>query len=363
MLRAVFATIRSRTWRALRRTSTALLVVVVLAFAWPGTSDASAVTSIGAGISGPSGLSATVYARGVKHISALAADAEGRIWAATATGTTDDAAAAVVMIPRAGASPVTVIDDVDTPLGLVWLDDALYVARRAGVERYSGFDGTSFAEHHAVLTLPDGVGEVNGLALSADGHFVVGVSAPCDACTPTSQWSASVVTFLPDGTDARVYASGLRAAVGFAYFPGTNDLFATLNQRDDLGARTPGDWLALLADGQRWGFPKCYGQGGRVCDGVPEPVAELDVHAAVSGVGIVTEQLGAHLGTGAAVAEWMTGKVKFVSLTKQADGYRGRATTLLTGFSHPMPVLVTRDRALLVGDWGTGRIVRITSSL
>jgi glucose/arabinose dehydrogenase len=302
-----------------------------------------------------------VYARGIKHISALAEDADGRIWVATATGTTDDADAAVSVVPRAGARPVTVIDDVDTPLGLVWLDDALFVARRGGVERYSGFDGTSFAEHHAVLTLPDDVGEVNGLALSADGHFVVGVSAPCDACTPTSQWSASVISFLPDGSDARVYASGLRAAVGLAYFPGTNDLFATLNQRDDLGARTPGDWLALLADGQRWGFPKCYGQGGKVCDGVPEPVAALDPHAAVSGVGIVTGQLGAKLGTGAVVAEWMTGTVKFVSLTKNGDGYTGRATTLLEGLSHPMPVLVTRAGALLVGDWGTGRIVQITS--
>jgi glucose/arabinose dehydrogenase len=352
-----------RSARAARlATLTSLLVVALVALAWPVASTAEAASSIGAGILGPSGLSAAVYARGLEHASALAEDTEGRIWAATALGETNDHDT-VSVIPSAGATPITVIDDVDTPLGLVWLDDALYVARRGGVERYSGFDGTAFAEHHAVLTLPDGVGEVNGLALSADGHFVVGVSAPCDSCTPSSPWSASVVTFLPDGSDARVYASGLRAAVGLAYFPGTNDLFASLNQRDDLGKRTPGDWLAVLADGQRWGFPSCYGQDSRACDDVPEPVAVLDKHAAASGVAILTGQLGSKLGTGAAVAEWMTGKVKFVALTKKADGYRGTTATLLTGFSKPMPVLVTRDGALVVGDWGTGRIVRVTSKL
>jgi glucose/arabinose dehydrogenase len=334
----------------------------LLALAWPTASTAHAATSIGAGISGPSGLEASVYARGLQHVSALAEDTEGRIWVATAVGATNDDDV-VSVIPAAGAAPITVIDDVDTPLGLVWFDGALYVARRGGVERYSGFDGAAFAEHYAVLALPDGVGEVNGLALSADGRFVVGVSAPCDSCTPTSPWSASVVTFLPDGRDARVYASGVRAAVGFAYFPGTNDLFASLNQRDDLGTRTPGDWLALLADGQDWGFPKCYGQRSRACDGVPEPVAVLDEHAAVSGVAIVTGQLGTRIGTGAAVAEWMKGTVKFVSLAKNGDGYRGTTRTKLSGFSHPMPVLVTRDGALLIGDWGTGRIVRVATDV
>jgi glucose/arabinose dehydrogenase len=337
------------------------MCVVLVTLASPVTAKAYAATSIGAGILGPSELSATVYARGVRHVSALAEDTEGRIWLATATGESDDDDA-VLVVPSSGASPVTVIDDIDTPLGLVWLDDALYVARRSGVERYSDFDGTSFAEHHAVLTLADGVGTVHGLAQSSDGFFVVGVAAPCDACTPTSPWSASVVTFRPDGSDARVYASGIRAAVGLAYFPGTNDLFASVNQRDDLGARTPGDWLAVLADGQNWGFPKCYGQDTRACADVPEPVAELDEHAAVSGVAMLTGQLGARIGTGAVVAEWMTGKVRFVSLTKKGSDYRGTVDQLLSGLSHPMPVLVTRDGALLVGDWGTGRIVRVAAT-
>ena len=55
-----------------------------------------------------------------------------------------------------------------------------------------------------------------------------------------------------------------------------------MNQRDDLGSKTPGDWLAVVREGQDWGFPGCWGQGGKACEGVPEPAAVLDAHAAES---------------------------------------------------------------------------------
>ena len=150
----------------------------------------------------------------------------------------------------------------------------------------------------------------------------LGISASCDHCTPTVADSASVVSFLPDGTDVRVEATGIRAAVGLEFYPGTSDLFVTMNQRDDLGARTPGDWLAIVASGQAWGFPDCYGQGGTACAGVPSPVAVLDAHAAVSGVAIVTGQLGGAIGTSAIVAEWSLGKVQQVALATMRRGWQ-----------------------------------------
>src|SRR5258706_307199 len=129
-----------------------------------------------------------------------------------------------------------------------------------------------------------------GRALAPDGRLQLGISAPCDHCTPTLDQSAAIVSFQPDGTDLRVDAKGIRAPIGLAYFPGTSDLFVTMNQRDDLGDNTPGDWLAVVQAGQSWGFPDCYGQGGAACTGVPPPVAVLDKHAAVDGIAIVTDQ-------------------------------------------------------------------------
>src|SRR5207237_6448769 len=133
---------------------------------------------------------------------------------------------------------------------------------------------------------------------------LVGISAPWDHCAPALAWSGAIVSFRPDGSDLSVFAARVRAPFGLAYYPGTNDLFVTMNQRDDLGSRTPGDWLAVVREGEEWGFPGCHGQGGAACAGVPQPTATLDKHAAAGGVAIVTGQLGPAVGTSAIVAEW-----------------------------------------------------------
>jgi glucose/arabinose dehydrogenase len=321
-----------------------------------GTDDG--LVAIGAGLTGPSGLAATVEATGLSHTSALAFDADGRLWLATAAAT-DEGADGVFLVSHAGAAPLAVITNVHTPLGLLWHDGSLYVASKGRVDTYSGFDGTTFTATTTVLTLPDGVGEVNGIAIGPDGRISMGISSPCDHCTPTSPLSASIVSFLPDGSDLRVDASGIRAGVGLAYFPGTSDLFVTMNQRDDLGAGTPGDWLSVVEPGENWGFPACYGQDDDACAGVPAPTAELDRHAAVSGVAIVNGQLGAVVGTAAIVAEWATGTVQRVALTRDGSAYTGSVTPFLTGFEHPEPVVVGPDGALYIGDWQSGTVYRI----
>ena len=225
------------------------------------------------------------------HVAAIAFDADGRLWAATA-GYSDDGSDAVYVVDAPGATPKAILTNLHTPLGLVWDGGVLYVASAGRIDAYSGLSNGAFATRRTVVTFEAGVGEVNGLALAPDGRLVVGVSAACDACTPASKQAAAVLTMRTDGTDLTVLASGIRAPVGLAYVPGTDDLLVTMNQRDDLGDATPGDWLALVRAGQAWGFPDCYGQGGEACQGVPAPVAVLDKHAAVSGVAVVSDHFG-----------------------------------------------------------------------
>jgi glucose/arabinose dehydrogenase len=321
--------------------------------------DDTQLVDIGAGLSGPAGVTAAVYATGLANVAGLTLDAEGRLWAATA-GYSDGGDDALYVIEAANRTPLKVVDGLRTPLGLLWIDDTLYVSSESGVDAYSGFDGTRFADTKEVFDLPDGAGEANGLALSPDGRIVLGISAPCDHCTPTDAYSASVVSFLPDGSDVEVVASGVRAPIGLAYVPGSSDLLVTMNQRDDLGDATPGDWLALVESGQDWGFPDCFGQGGAACDGVPAPIAVLDRHAAVSGIAVVEGGLAGVTTTSAYAAEWTLGKVVRVELTKGDAGYSGAVTTFLTGFRNPVPVIATEEGNLLVGDWGTGTVYSIS---
>jgi glucose/arabinose dehydrogenase len=341
------------------RIRSVLITIFVAALA---TSAISACTSsgasddlvaIGAGLKGPTGVSATVYARGLSHVSALTFDGDGRLWAATASYE-DTGKDGVYVVTKEGATPTKVLAGLHTPLGLLWHDGALYVASRGRVDVYREFDGAEFAQHEKIVTLPSGVGDSNQIVVAPDGRLLMGVSASCDHCVPTSKWSGSIVSFEPDGSDLRVFATGIRAPVGLAYYPGTSDLFVTMNQRDDLGDATPGDWLSLVHDGDDWGFPSCYGQSSTACATVPTATAVLDKHAAVSGVAFVS---GAAL-----VAEWADGKVQRVTLTKTGTGYTATVHRFLTGLKNPVPVISGSGGAVFVGDWSTGIVYEISRS-
>jgi len=337
----------------------ALVVLFTLSGCGAGKhAQSQGLRAIGAGLQGPEGLRASVYAHGPVTLAGLAFDSSGRLWAAAAgldTHTEDG----VYMIASPGASPVRVITGLDDPLGLLWLAGRLYVSSVGRVDAYWDFDGRRFHSHRRILRGPVAGGENNDLALAPDGRLLMGVTATCDHCTPRSPLSGSIVSFRRDGSDLQLYAKRIRAPFGLAFVPHTSELIVSMNQRDDLGARTPGDWLAIVKPGEDWRFPGCYGQAGAACEGVPKPLAVLDKHAAAGGVVILGGQLGATLASAALVAEWQTGKVLRVSLEKNAKNYSGALSTLLTGIRDPLALALSPQRSLLVGDWATGIIYRI----
>lgn len=344
----------------------------------PASTAASPLVTVAPGLSAPAGTTARVVVDGPEHVASLARDGQGRLWLGTAA-TDGSPTDGVYAVPAEGGPPTAVVRGLSAVLGLRWVDQTLYVASSTGVDAFSGFDGTGFAERHPVLEVPEGTGEVNGLTSTADGRLWLGISAPCDHCTPSSELSASVVSFLPDGSDRRVEASGIRAPVGLTTDLASGDVLVTMNQRDDLGDATPGDWLAVVRSGQDWGFPDCYGQGGAGCGAVPAPLATLDAHAAVSGVVILDDgtaggstaggsiaggsTAGGTAGGGrsALVAEWAFGKVQRVTLDDAASGAAGTVTTFLSGEIAPVALLGEPGGAVLVGDWTTGKVYEVRS--
>jgi glucose/arabinose dehydrogenase len=315
------------------------------------------LVQIGAGVRGPAALRATVYAKGPPTLAALTFDPQGRLWLAAA-GLESHPRDGVYVIAKSGGTAVKVISGLDDPLGLLWHGGELYVSSVGRVDAYGGFNGSRFTEHRRVLSGPVPAGENNALVLGPDGRLLMGITASCDHCLPKSRWSGAIVSFRPDGSGLRLYAGRIRAPFGLAYVAGTRDLLVSMNQRDDLGAATPGDWLALVREGQSWGFPGCYGQGGVECRGVPQPIAVLDKHAAVGDLEILTGQLGLS-GTSAIVPEWQSGKVQRVLLSRAGSGYEGSVTPFLTGIQNPLALTLAPDSSLLVGDWASGTIYRV----
>jgi len=238
----------------LARLTAIVLATAALATACGGGSS-PATGAIGGGLRGPTDLHATVFARGLTHVSALTLDADGRLWA-TVSGSATHTADGVYLVAHAGARPTKVVSGLVAPLGLVWVGRQLVVSSLGRVTTFSGFDGSHFREARVILRGPVAEGENNNIVLAPNGRLVMGVSASCDSCVPASKWSAAIVSFRPDGSDPKLVARNVRAAYGLAYLPGTSTLFATMNQRDDLGASTPGDWLAVVRPGQDWGVPE-----------------------------------------------------------------------------------------------------------
>jgi len=70
----------------------------------------------------------------------------------------------------------------------------------------------------------------------------------------------------------RIFASGLRNAVGLAWEPSTGVLWTVVNERDGLGDETPPDYLTSVRDGGFYGWPYCY-WGQTVDDRVPQDAA------------------------------------------------------------------------------------------
>jgi glucose/arabinose dehydrogenase len=334
----------------------------VLAIAGCGSShkSGSGLVSIGAGLHGEPGLKATVYARGLPTVAAFAFDQDGRLWAAAA-GLSGHAHDGVYVIDGAGARPQRVIGGLDDPLGLAWQGNTLYVASVGKVTAYSKFTGDRFASSKTIVDGPVKRGENNGLVLGRDGRLTMGITATCDHCTPIAPQDGAIVSFKPNGSDLKVYASQIRAPVGLAFYPGTSDLFASMNQRNDLGPRTTGDWLAFVPRGSNWGFPGCYGQAGAACAGVPKPLATLDKHAAAGPVVFTAGTLAGPgvPGLAALVTEWQTSKVARVAVTKTRGAYKGATATWLTGVRNPFALALAPGGAVIVGDWGTGTIYRI----
>ena len=67
-----------------------------------------------------------------------------------------------------------------------------------------------------------------------------------------------MLEFAPDGSGRRVYASGIRNAVGIAVHPRSGELWASVNERDELGDNLVPDYITHVEEGGFYGWPWYY---------------------------------------------------------------------------------------------------------
>ncbi len=69
---------------------------------------------------------------------------------------------------------------------------------------------------------------------------------------------ARIFELSPDGKNERVYATGIRNAVGIAIEPQSGQLWASVNERDELGDHLVPDYITGVKDGGFYGWPWFY---------------------------------------------------------------------------------------------------------
>jgi glucose/arabinose dehydrogenase len=118
------------------------------------------------------------------------------------------------------------------------------------------------AEH--IADVPDGDSHwTRDIQFSPDGKkmFVsVGSASNVDDpdTTPAEKNRADILEFNPDGSGMRVYAYGIRNAVGLAINPETGELWCSVNERDALGDNLVPDYITHVQDGGFYGWPWWY---------------------------------------------------------------------------------------------------------
>jgi glucose/arabinose dehydrogenase len=331
----------------------------------------------------PAGFTVSVLARGFSQPRWLAVAPDGDVFVA-------DSAAGEVVVLHGGDREIFA-DHLNLPFGIAFRDDYVYIANTNAVLRYRYDPQTSKrlgnAEH--ILDLP-GMGYnqhwTRSLAFSRDrDKLFVSVGSQSNVGIESDSRRAAILVTDPDGKSMHIYASGLRNAVGIAINPESGDLWAAVNERDDIGEDNPSDYFTHVLEGGFYGWPYAY-LGQHVDNRVaprPDLVAKTIVPDVLLGAHVAplqftfyeAQQFPSEYWHGAFIAEhgsWnrrVRSGYQVVFVPFRNGSAAGEPTPFLSGFvpdpkgkevyGRMVGVAVAADGSLLVSDDGRNVIWRV----
>jgi glucose/arabinose dehydrogenase len=150
------------------------------------------------------------------------------------------------------------------PFGMALVGDSFYVGNTDGVVAFpytAGADRITAAGRKLVAFKPAGHW-TRSLLLSPDKRkLYAGVGSLTNIAEngmAVEEGRAAIYELDLASGSSRIFASGLRNAVGLAWEPRTGALWTVVNERDGLGDETPPDYLTSVKDGGFYGWPYCY---------------------------------------------------------------------------------------------------------
>jgi len=272
----------------------------------------------------------------------------------------------------------------NAPFGMALVGDTLYVANTDGIVKvpYHTGDTAITATPQKVIDLPGGTINhhwTKNIIASRDGtklYATVGSNSNVGENGIAAEEGRAAIWEIDLKTGAhRIFASGIRNPNGMDWLPGSNTLWTTVNERDEIGSDLVPDYMTSVKDGGFYGWPySYYGQhvDTRMQPQRPDLVAKaiapdyaLGAHTASLGLTFSdTARLGAAYAHGIFIGQhgsWNRNpragyRVIFVPFTGAKPS--GTPQEVLTGFlngdgkaqGRPVGVVIAKDGALLVAD-------------
>src|SRR5437773_9394428 len=198
---------------------------------------------------------------------------------------------------------------------------------------------------------------------------------------------ARIFEFNPDGSGQKVYAWGIRNAVGIAFRPGSDELWMSTNERDEIGEDLPPDYISSVRPGGFYGWPWFYignhvdprhkGKHPELADKVIVPDVLVQSHSATLNLCFYTgDQFPSEYKGDVFAAfhgSWnrmkRTGykvvRAPFDHATGKALGeYEDFVTGFITSdgqvWGRPVGIAVAKDGSLLISEDGNGTIWRVS---
>ena len=161
---------------------------------------------------------------------------------------------------------IVLIDKLNSPFGIAVVGDKLYVAATDALWEYPFAPGSSSTGPGRVVTeLPGGPIDhhwTKDLAASPDGtKLYVGIGSNSNIVENglAAEYERARIWEVDRLSGAhRPLATGLRNPNGLTFLPGTNTLFAVVNERDELGNNLVPDYLTSVRPGAFYGWPYSY---------------------------------------------------------------------------------------------------------
>ena len=300
--------------------------------------------------------------------------------------------------------------------GFFWPNDvaffrgAMYVADTHQIVRLHDEDGDGFYEKREVFidnlaSFSPGISHVTHSLVFDEARNILFVhqGSSCDLCREENPERATITAFDLDGSNRRIFASGLRNAIGYDLHPVTGELWTNNNghDRDRFadGRNMPPEYVGIVRENSFHGWPLAFGfrtwvdfsvdeyrrevfpltrQDTLLVESIQRPVVMLPGHTGPMALHFYTHRaFGPRFRNAAFIAlragdRGVSDGYKVVAVFANPDGTDGRIADFLTGFrpdptsstvwGQPVGLESDSDGNLYVGsDRFTQAIFRVTA--